>query len=300
MVGKVGKFVCVATFLSVVIYLLLPSSNPAEEVVGEYSEMNSNDEVALSKAQFYNYGKSVLETSIEEETKAGQGGQSGSTLAQRLYSAAISEYEWYSSTGQRGPSKYYYWFDLIPDMLSASAGIEEYEPVGSKTVPSSGFYSQSLRGSYQPWCAIFASCMLQKVGALDSGEVTRQASCQLMLDGFLSNGAEIHVLKGGYLYNGRWSSFLSNLSSAAKAAAADVVVEDELHPSQGDIMFFNYASNVDCKVHHVAIVSEVTEDRRIVTINGNQGNGGSSATEVGLWALPADDPMFAMYVVIKE
>lgn len=228
-----------------------------------YIELSSGGKVLNTKDKFREYTQYVQNQKSEENE--GDGYSAGSTLREAIVSAAESELEIYMESmkiGVVGGRRYILWYDLLDKLDSTGVSYEEYLTQNPK---ASGWWVERFdRGVYDNWCAIFTSSVLQKAGAVKSGNVVTDSSCRSMVNKSAKNGQQVLIMASSHVALDSLSVFHKSCGLDSESYAP---VEDYT-PEPGDVVIFT--SDEDSDTTHVGIVVSVNEEKDVFEyIHGN-------------------------------
>lgn len=261
---KIIKIISLVLLLILILDFLTLNSEE-EEIIANYNKMYSENVGYWSKNDFLLYDIKVNQI-IEKSNTITNTSLTGQVLAD----AAIAEYNWYITNYQddnglkTGGRRYYYWFDLIPKLVSTGDFIEDYLPIGSVVEKVNwSFYTPEKQNTWYAWCAIFTSCMLEKYGGIKAGTCAKAAECNSLFAANLALGAEGYLLESGRIYTeGSSVKFIEDLKTREVLKEKPELVDKNIHvvrnyePKPGDLIFFRWNTNkhTTVKLDHVGVV----------------------------------------------
>lgn len=281
---KLIKIIGIVLLLILILDFMTLSSEE-EQIVADYNSMYSDTTSHYSKSDFLLYSAKVNEIVEQQRSETVEEGFSGQSLA----NAAIEEYNWYITSYQddnglkTGGRYYYYWFDLIPTLLSTGDFIDNYLPIGSTDQAANWyFYTPGKQTTWHAWCAIFTSCMLEKYGGIKKGVAAKSAECNALFAANVALGAQGYLLESGRICTeGNASSFFEDLKTRNSLTQKQELVNAKVHivkeyePKPGDLIFFrwNTSGHSAVKLDHVGIVVDYNSvTKEVDVVEGNNGS----------------------------
>lgn len=259
-------------------------SSEEEQIVADYNSMYSDTTSYYSKSDFLLYSAKTNQVVEQQRFETVE-----EFAGQDLANVAIEEYNWYITSYQddnglrTGGRHYYYWFDLIPTLLSTGDFIENYLPIGSTDKAANWyFYTPGKQTTWHAWCAIFTSCMLEKYGGIKKGVAAKSAECNALFAANVALGAQGYLLESGRICTeGNASRFLEDLKTRSQLTQKQELVNTKVHivkeyePKPGDLIFFRWNTNGHSavKLDHVGIVVDYDSvTKEVDVVEGNNGS----------------------------